>query len=763
MTKAAVLERKKRSTAGRRISCLVGKAVEEDETFWNHSTWGNEKTSNGEDSDNSFHESDEDEENRVDTFDSDFNDSESEEEEGSGGKKGKDQIGIEEEDLRRQEKMEQSRKRRGTYREPNACTKKKTKLSVGRGLVSKKRNVSVRKRALKGEGVNAGLVLNFPGAEPLPRVAALKVVPVRHRGLASVRQINRKSTVALPKIGAKRSLRASTITTTMQANEARRQAAVTVASSTSNKTKKQKIFTQEELILEALQVTEADNERWILSRKRVLDEENTRSELKKKLACQNSSKGKIICKMNSRRGCYNTITFPEMDLVPGIFTRSQVTDNITSKVERKKTNLCVVTGKIARYRDPKTMKGYNDLSAFKELRRRFEAGESLERKVVPKMLPSSSGKSNNCLTTKAVPHKLPNISSFRDLTRKVPDKSCILENSSPSSIMPESQKSAATKKAPIIVVSTELSNCKSTRNNVGDVTLPRVTETEKIDTPLSTVNSNSDVAKKKKICNRSELDLNDSLPIPSQASEARQANLTRVFEADLKANTTITSTSSKVMNGNKNKEGAVAFKINVCEDQKGKTSFRKKSNASGIKAIKKSAKSLNSMTSTSNRKKNMAQKDIGQVDNSSIMTNPSAYFENYHSPLASHFHDVAISPTFYNPNFPHPNLHHLVANTDQIPFQFSHPIPSPIDIASIYAVHTPTVLPSVAHLPLSLQNQHIQHTANQLSSISYPQPPHIPESSNMLLPCNITNTANSKKRSKQNAKYRPSKNSENGE
>jgi len=46
-------------------------------------------------------------------------------------------------------------------------------------------------------------------------------------------------------------------------------------------TKKQKLFTQEELILEALQVTEADNERWSLSRNRVLDEENTRAELKK--------------------------------------------------------------------------------------------------------------------------------------------------------------------------------------------------------------------------------------------------------------------------------------------------------------------------------------------------------------------------------------------------------------------------------------------------------------------------------------------------
>mmetsp|Transcript_18776 Transcript_18776/g.29448 ORF Transcript_18776/g.29448 Transcript_18776/m.29448 type:complete len:485 (-) Transcript_18776:44-1498(-) len=36
---------------------------------------------------------------------------------------------------------------------------------------------------------------------------------------------------------------------------------------------------------------------------------------------------------------------------------------------------CVITGKVARYRDPKTMMGYYDLDAFKELRRRLDAGE----------------------------------------------------------------------------------------------------------------------------------------------------------------------------------------------------------------------------------------------------------------------------------------------------------------------------------------------------------------------------------------------------
>lgn len=46
-----------------------------------------------------------------------------------------------------------------------------------------------------------------------------------------------------------------------------------------------------------------------------------------------------------------------------------------SPPQEKKQETCVITGKIARYRDPKTMMGYHDIDAFRELRRRVEAGE----------------------------------------------------------------------------------------------------------------------------------------------------------------------------------------------------------------------------------------------------------------------------------------------------------------------------------------------------------------------------------------------------
>ena len=39
VAKAAVLERSRRSTAGKRMSTLVGQAQDDDDTFWSHSIW----------------------------------------------------------------------------------------------------------------------------------------------------------------------------------------------------------------------------------------------------------------------------------------------------------------------------------------------------------------------------------------------------------------------------------------------------------------------------------------------------------------------------------------------------------------------------------------------------------------------------------------------------------------------------------------------------------------------------------------------------
>ena len=122
--KAAVLEREKRVTAGKRMSSLVGKAAEEDDEFWSK-----HETSIDQD-DGSFHESDEEEANRVDVFDSDFNDSESEEDEDETKK-----MNIEnEKELLREEKKQKQR-----------SNKAKTNSTKRRSLLFDPKNLSTMK------------------------------------------------------------------------------------------------------------------------------------------------------------------------------------------------------------------------------------------------------------------------------------------------------------------------------------------------------------------------------------------------------------------------------------------------------------------------------------------------------------------------------------------------------------------------------------------------------------------------------------------
>jgi hypothetical protein len=110
-------------------------------------------------------------------------------------------------------------------------------------------------------------------------------------------------------------------------------------------------------------------------------EENSKAALHKKMG-HNGGNKKVISKFNSRRGCLNTFTFPEMDHVPEVFTRSKTLEQHRIQImeQMQKDNTCVITGKKARYRDPKTNFGYHDLLAYKELRRRLDAGERLEQK-----------------------------------------------------------------------------------------------------------------------------------------------------------------------------------------------------------------------------------------------------------------------------------------------------------------------------------------------------------------------------------------------
>lgn len=439
----AVLSRSRRSSAGTRMTDLVGKAAADDEAFWGHKTWaeeggfgrsgggGSDSGSGGssDDSDEaslssgagSYRLSEDDEEDRVDRFDSDFDESEDEADEEEETRR----VAAREKQVRLEERRAKSKKRAGVYRDIAA--------SAGRELMKSKMAKAAKKGGKKvrtgmGDGVNEGLMLNFPGADaPGGAVAAVPLVPgaapavavtVAYAAPAAVTSAAATAAPApgvseMPKprsrqtryrkgqTAGKRSLRTATLAKTIETaasakaaskETAKRQAKI--ASRERANPKKRK-FTQEELLIEAANVTEPENSRWLLSRKRAMQQ----AEILHGNRHGPGGKGtgnkaaKVISKFNSRRGCYNTITFPEMDLIPEIFTRGgskraralsgssedHISESGSAAAERigarAKADACAITGKKARYRCPKTLLGYHDLNAFKELRRRLAKGE----------------------------------------------------------------------------------------------------------------------------------------------------------------------------------------------------------------------------------------------------------------------------------------------------------------------------------------------------------------------------------------------------
>ncbi|KAL3945299.1 MAG: hypothetical protein SGBAC_000647 [Bacillariaceae sp.] len=394
MSAMAITQRTKRKTAGQRMSSLVGKAQEEDDTFWGHGTWAEDEGSGNE----SFHDSDEDSELKKDEFDSDFDNSESdrEEEEKAAG-------ADEERELNRQER-----------------SKGKAK---GYTDLATKRPTRGRAKRIVGDGMNAGIVLNFPtsaGGAPLPTPTAAPLpsataAAATTTNTAAATAATAPATKVTPKKPAKRitmastrtkrsatsnkRLRESTTKASVQSATSARKAAKTGTTTNSNSKKSGKrVFTQEELLLEAVHETEPANERWLLERKRIKDTEDQDKEAS---ALRDKNKGPVIQKYHSKRGCLKTLTFPAMDSVPAILTRGKVV------LKKPKKVFCVITGKPARYKDPKTNLGYFDLAAFKELRRRMEAKEPLDqrKKAPPKAKPAPK---NAPAKAKGAPKHIPN-------------------------------------------------------------------------------------------------------------------------------------------------------------------------------------------------------------------------------------------------------------------------------------------------------------------------------------------------------------------
>lgn len=474
--KAAVLERERRSTAGKRMSSLIGKAQEDDDAFWSHSIWGEgyadgkssrKKRRRDDDDDTSSSPSDDDDDDEegitedgdgsadnddeesvssgegsfrisdegsagaVDEFDSDFDESESDDDDrGADGDEGE-----EEKELHAEERRNSVAAKRKKNQRLGVPLSRSAISSAGRELMKKKTG-KVSKRGPLGEGWNEGLVLNWPppllssldgmvGAVPRERGRPLKstTVTMTQTTIIDPQQISSQPItqqnidIAAPaQLPQQQISMGATSVPTFAPNikpptkKLKRQLEQEAISERKQSQRQQ--FTQEELIVEAIKYTETDNSKWINARKRSKEEA---AQLEKSTNSKKSSSNQQpISRFHSRRGCNTTITFMNMDYLPEILTRRQTSSSVgysTSKAgsssprqrrtasesieynqQKKKDEKCVITGKIAKYRDPKSMLGYHDLDAYKELRRRIDSGElKLSRPGVQK----KNGKSNN--------------------------------------------------------------------------------------------------------------------------------------------------------------------------------------------------------------------------------------------------------------------------------------------------------------------------------------------------------------------------------
>lgn len=381
---SAVLSRGRRSTAGRRMGALVGEALNNDDSFWGHSTWmedddkrksrqNKDKSKDNDDdtsseissADESFDLNEEPEENRVDAFDSDFDESEAEESSGSDN----------EQAVLREEKQS-TRKR------------KSSKLSV----FSRKRKASViNRKKLMGSEHNAGLVLKLPS----DFVAGAGAVAAGNKSISSmppptaIMTSNLKKNFVLP---IKKAKKISTLSTRSRrvgpktSDEKATNNADTISSSKKKASARKRKFTQEEILIESIRETEPSNERWLLGRRRIEALSNLDDKRKAERIANGNRDAKVVMKYHSLKGCYNTLTFPDMDHVPHIFRRktTDINEDSTATKLKNKNNKseCIITGKKARYHDPLTGESYYDLQAFRELRRRYNEGLPLDSQTL---------------------------------------------------------------------------------------------------------------------------------------------------------------------------------------------------------------------------------------------------------------------------------------------------------------------------------------------------------------------------------------------
>ncbi len=402
LTNSVTLSRAKRSTAGSGMQQQLAKAKaddkkkaqmgpvdEADEEFWNQEFFKDDA------GDDSFDEDEDvDEEDRVDKFDSDFNDSEDEE----------DDAMEQDED---EEEEGSGRGRKGNvYKDPSAAGKKRKK-AMKVPIIGKRKPIS---KAQQLAGVNRGLSLGWANtgmttAEMLAAAEAHKTAS-EQQGMPTPSLSSSAARTPRAKNSAPQPLRVTTRHSAQPATRQRSPSKETSMAATSSsdqtslpaktKPKPKRTFTQEFLLTEAVTATEPSNVKWLHGRRRDLSapEEamGKTSHVTNDVAMRFNSVGKTGV---GGTALWNTLTFPKVDLIPDILKARVEIGEALKSVEKNKGRTSKIgkidlkgvieggTGPItegdgastAKYFDPLTKKGYSSAKQFNEIRRKSAKGK----------------------------------------------------------------------------------------------------------------------------------------------------------------------------------------------------------------------------------------------------------------------------------------------------------------------------------------------------------------------------------------------------
>ena len=177
---------------------------------------------------------------------------------------------------------------------------------------------------------------------------------------ASKKAQKRRRTAVVPNVRRQRTFRSSTQQriAESQANrelEGKRQKLLAAKRKARNANREVTVFTQEELLRQAAR-TEVENRRSLELMLRMEDDRKSKSGPKAPYL------GPLIT-FRSRIGEGNTVTFKNYEEIPSV-----INSKASPPPEKPR---CVVTGLVAKYRDPKTGKPYATIAAFKKLRPDF--------------------------------------------------------------------------------------------------------------------------------------------------------------------------------------------------------------------------------------------------------------------------------------------------------------------------------------------------------------------------------------------------------